>query len=154
MFGKTFLLITFLIMSACGYEPIHSKKNLFDYNFSINELSFTGDRIVNLKIKQRLNNYTLNKKDKNFALKIFSSTDKVILGKNTSGDPTSFKSTVIVKVEFLGKNNIKNNLSLKESFNYNNNTNKFDLKRYEREVKNNLAELITNQIVLKLTKFQ
>ena len=32
-------------------------------------------------------------------------------------------------------------------FHCNNNTNKFDLKKYEREVKNNLAELITKKLI-------
>ena len=32
-------------------------------------------------------------------------------------------------------------LQLIESFNYNNNSNKFELKKYEKEIKNNLAEI-------------
>ena len=154
MLRKIFLLIVFLLLSACGYEAIHSIKNIDSYNFSINELSFTGDRIVNLKIKEKLNNYTLEKRDKSFTLKIHSTTKRVILGKNISGDPTGFKTTVTVKVKFLEKNNTKNNFSIVENFNYNNNTNKFDLKKYEREVKNNLAELITKKLIFKLTKIQ
>jgi outer membrane lipopolysaccharide assembly protein LptE/RlpB len=154
MLRKTFLLIIFLLLSACGYEAIHSKKNIDNYNFSINELSFLGDRTVNLKIKEKLNIYTLNKKNKNFSLKVFSITKKEILGKNVSGDPVSFKSSVSVKIEYLDKNRTKNNISIVESFNYNNNANKFDLKKYEKEIKNNLAELITNKLIFKLTKIQ
>ena len=154
MLRKTFLLIIFLLLSACGYEAIHSKKNIDNYNFSINELSFLGDRTVNLKIKEKLNIYTLNKKNKNFSLKVFSITKKEILGKNVSGDPIGFKSSVSVKIEYLDNNRTKNNISIVESFNYNNNANKFDLKKYEKEIKNNLAELITNKLIFKLTKIQ
>ena len=154
MLRKTFLLIIFLLLSACGYEAIHSKKNIDNYNFSINELSFLGDRTVNLKIKEKLNIYTLNKKNKNFSLKVFSITKKEILGKNVSGDPIGFKSSVSVKIEYLDNNRTKNNISIVESFNYNNNANKFDLKKYEKEIKNNLAELITNKLIFKLIKIQ
>ena len=154
MLRKTFLLIIFLLLSACGYEAIHSKKNIDNYNFSINELSFLGDRTVNLKIKEKLNIYTLNKKNKNFSLKVFSITKKEILGKNVSGDPVSFKSSVSVKIEYLDKNRTKNNISIVESFNYNNNANKFDLKKYKKEIKNNLAELITNKLIFKLSNIQ
>ena len=87
-------------------------------------------------------------------MKINSSVNKVILGKDTSGDPTSFKIMVKVRVEFLRKDKVKDNISIVESFNYNNNNNKLDLKKYEREVKNNLAGLITNKLIFKLTQIQ
>ena len=54
MLKKTFLLILLLFLHSCGYEAIHSKKNTSNYNFSINEISFVGDREINLKIKEKL----------------------------------------------------------------------------------------------------
>ena len=154
MFQKTFLLITFLILSSCGYEAIHSKKNLTVYDFSISELNLIGDREINLKIKEKLNNYTLGKKNKNFILQVSSDTKKIILAKDTAGDPTSFKTTITISVEVLMKDNIKNNLLIVESFNYSNNTNKFDLKTYEKEIINNLAETATDKLVFKLSNIQ
>tara|TARA_B100000795_G_C22586683_1_gene355885 strand:+ start:45 stop:509 length:465 start_codon:yes stop_codon:yes gene_type:complete len=154
MFQKTFLLITFLILSSCGYEAIHSKKNLTVYDFSISELNLIGDREINLKIKEKLNNYTLGKKNKNFVLQVSSDTKKIILAKDTAGDPTSFKTTITISVEVLMKDNIKNNLLIVESFNYSNNTNKFDLKTYEKEIINNLAETATDKLVFKLSNIQ
>ena len=154
MFQKTFLLITFLILSSCGYEAIHSKKNLTVYDFSISELNLIGNREINLKIKEKLNNYTLGKKNKNFVLQVSSDTKKIILAKDTAGDPTSFKTTITISVEVLMKDNIKNNLLIVESFNYSNNTNKFDLKTYEKEIINNLAETATDKLVFKLSNIQ
>ena len=154
MLKKTFTLILLLFLSSCGYEAIHSKKNSSNYNFSINELTLVGERDINLKIKDKLNNYTLTKKDKDFMLNISSAADKVILSKNISGDPTSFKSTIVINVEVIIKNNFKNNLQLVESFNYNNISNKFDLKRYEREIRNNLAETAIDKLIFKLSNIQ
>ena len=59
---KIFSLLLLLFLTSCGYEAIYSKKNSNNYNFFINELSFIGDRDINLRMKERLNNYTLNKK--------------------------------------------------------------------------------------------
>ena len=154
MLKKTFTLILLLFLSSCGYEAIHSKKNSSNYNFSINELTLVGERDINLKIKDKLNNYTLTKKDKDFMLNISSAADKVILSKNISGDPTSFKSTIVINVEVIIKNNFKNNLQLVESFNYNNISNKFDLKSYEREIRNNLAETAIDKLIFKLSNIQ
>ena len=64
MFQKKIILLLLLLLSSCGYEAIHSKKNSINYSFSVSELSFVGDRTVNLKIKEKLNNYTQIKKIK------------------------------------------------------------------------------------------
>jgi hypothetical protein len=154
MLKKTFSLILFLLLSSCGYEAIHSKKNSINFDFSISEITLIGDRDINIKIKQKLNNYTLTKKNKNFTLKISSIAKKVVLAKNTSGDPTSFKNTIIVNIEVLMENNFKNNLQIVEKFNYNNIDNKFDLKTYEREIKNNLAEIASDKLIFKLSNIQ
>ena len=154
MLKKTFTLIFLLFLSSCGYEAIHSKKNALNYDFYISELSFAGDRGVNLKIKEKLNNYTLNEKNKIFSLKISSSSDKVILLKNLSGNATSYKSIITVNIQVLMENITKSNLLIVESFNYNNNANKFDLKRYEKEIKDNLAETATDKLIFKLSNIQ
>tara|TARA_B100000787_G_C16174281_1_gene288129 strand:- start:1202 stop:1666 length:465 start_codon:yes stop_codon:yes gene_type:complete len=154
MFKKTYTLVLFLFLSSCGYEAINSKKNSINYNFSINKLTFIGERNVNLKIKEKLNNYTLYKKDKNFVLKISSRAEKVVLAKNLAGDPTSFKSTIIVNAEALIENTSKNNFQFIENFNYNNLDNKFDLKRYEREIKNNLAETVADKLIFRLSNIK
>ena len=151
MLKKIFTLILLLLLTSCGYEAIHSKKNSVNYDFSISELTFVGERNVNLKIKEKLNNYILNKKDKNFILKISSSTEKVVIAKNTSGDPTNFQSTIIVNVEVLMGDNFKNNFRFIENFKYSNIKNKLDLKKYENDIKNNLAETITYKLVYKLS---
>ena len=154
MLKKTFILILLLFLSSCGYEAIHSKKNSIKNNFSISELKFYGDRDVNVKVKEKLNNYTLNKKDKNFILKISSSTKQEVTAKDISGDPTNFRATIIINVEVLMDNNLKNNLQITESFDYSNNSNKFDLEEYKREIIKNLAETVSDQLIYKLSNIQ
>tara|TARA_B110000027_G_C15931010_1_gene216904 strand:+ start:26 stop:490 length:465 start_codon:yes stop_codon:yes gene_type:complete len=154
MFKKKIIFLFLLFLSSCGYEAIHSKKNLKNYNFSISELSFIGDREVNIKIKEKLNNYTLNKKDKNFILKISSGSERIILAKDTAGNTTSFKNIISINVEVLMNNESKSNFTILESFNYNNISNKFDLKRYEKEIKSNLTKTATEKLVFKLSNIK
>ena len=52
------------------------------------------------------------------------------------------------------KNNFKNNLQLIEDFNYNNIDNKFDLKKYEREIINNLTETSVEKLIFKLSNIR
>ena len=154
MFQKKIILLLLFLLSSCGYEAIHSQKNSVDYSFSVSELNFVGDRTVNLKIKEKLNNYTQDKKDKDFILKISSTSEKITLAKNISGDATSFKNTISINIDVLMNNKFKNNFIILESFNYNNISNKFNLKKYEEEIKNNLAETASDKLIFKLSNIQ
>ena len=154
MFQKKIILLLLLLLSSCGYEAIHSKKNSVNYIFSVSELSFVGEKTVNQKIKQKLNNYTQDKKDRDFLLKISSTSEKIILAKNISGDATSFKNTISINVDILMNNKLKNNFIITESFNYNNISNKFNLKKYEEEIKNNLAETASDKLIFRLSNIQ
>jgi len=154
MFQKKIIFLFLILLSSCGYEAIHSKKNSINYDFSVSELTFIGDRTVNLKIKEKLNNYTQGKKDKDFILKISSSSENIILAKDTTGDTTAFKSIISINIEVLMNNKFKSNLTIIESFNYNNISNKFDLKKYEKEIKNNLARAATDKLIFKLSNIQ
>ena len=154
MLQKQIILLLLLLLSSCGYEAIYSKKNSVNYNFSVSELNFVGDRTVNLKIKEKLNNYVQAKKEKDFILKISSISEKVIISKNTAGDATSFKNSVSINVEVLMNNKFKSNFIILKSFNYNNISNKFDLKKYEEEIKNNLAETASDKLIFKLSNIQ
>ena len=154
MFQKKIIFLLLLLLSSCGYEAIHSKKNSVNYDFSVSKLSFVGDRAVNLKIKKKLNNYAQDKKDKDFTLRISSTSEKTILAKNTAGDATSFKNTISINIEVLRNNKFKNNFIILESFNYNNISNKFNLKKYEEEIKINLAETASDKLIFKLSNIQ
>ena len=150
MLKTTFTLILFLFLSSCGYKAIHSKKNNNSYDFSISKLNFIGDRNINLRIKEKLNNYTLNKKDKNFILNIESDVGKEILSKDASGEVTNFKISIKIKVEVLAKSN----LEITENFSYNNIENKFNLKTYENQVIKDLTNTAIDKLIFKLSNIQ
>ena len=151
---KIFTFILLIFLSSCGYEAIYSAKNIKNYNFSISKLSFFGDREINLKIKQKLNNYTKEIKDINFILKITSTSEKIILAKDTAGDSTNFKIETVVNIDVFNNEKLKNNFIILESFNYDNNSNKFELKNYEKEIKRNLADIITEKLIFKLANIK
>ena len=151
---KIFLLLFFLLLPSCGYEAIYSKKNAINYNFSIKKLNFVGDKVINLKMREKLSSYTLNKKNKNFEIKIYSTSTKSVTANDTTGDATSFKNTVAINVEISANDKLRNSFVMSESFNYNNNSDKFNLKKYEREIKNNLAETISDKLIFKLSNVQ
>jgi hypothetical protein len=151
---KIFIFILLIFLPSCGYEATYSAKNIKNYDFSISKLSFIGDREINLRIKQKLNNYTQEIKDINFILKITSTSEKIILAKNDAGDSTNFKIEIIVNIDVFNKEKLKSNFIIMESFNYDNNSDKFELKNYEKEIKINLANIITEKLIFKLANIK
>jgi hypothetical protein len=149
---KIFTFFLFLFLSSCGYEATYSLKNRINYAFSINELDLTGDRRINLKIKQMLSPYSNPKikREKIFTLKISSGSEKITTAKDASGDATKFKSEVTVNVQVFLNNKYKSNFVIKENFIYNNSSNTFELKTYENQIKDNLAETVVDKILFKL----
>ena len=149
---KIFTFLLFLFLSSCGYEATFSLKNRAIYAFSISELVLTGDRQINLKIKQLLNPYNNPKikKEKDFALNISSSSEKIITTSDKTGDAVKFKNEITLDVQIFLNGEYKSNLVIKEDFIYDNNSNTFDLRTYENEIKNNLAEAAVDKILFKL----
>ena len=149
---KIFTFLLFLFLSSCGYEAAYSLKNRAIYAFSISEIVLTGDRQINLRIKQLLNPYKNPKikEEKSFILKISSSSEKTITSKNTAGDAEKFKKEITVTVQVFVKEEYLSNLVIKENFIYSNNSDTFELKAYENQIKRTLAEAATNKIIFKL----
>ena len=81
---KIFTFLLFLFLSSCGYDATYSLKNRSIYAFSISEMVLTGDRQINLKIKQMLTPYKNPKieEDKSFT---FSEQEMLIGGVALTG---------------------------------------------------------------------
>ena len=56
----------------------------------------------------------------------------------------------MVNLTILENNKIKNKKDFKESFTYNNSTDKFSLKQYEKNIVENLVEEIVAKIIIYL----
>ena len=113
-----------------------------------------GDRDVNIKIKQRLNNYVLNKKTKEFRLTIQSIIKKEVLVKDAAGDPTNFETTLTIDTDVFVNNILRKKINIEKKFKYNNNADKFALANYEKSLQNNLAESISNELIFKLSNIK
>jgi len=151
---KISILFLLLILSSCGYEAKYSSKNIKRYNFSISEMNFIGDRVLNIKIKEKLNIYSKSVNERIFILEITSKSEKITIAKDSAGDPTDFKNVIQVSVSVFIDDELKDNFLISENFSYKNNSDKFELESYEREIKNNLAELATEKLIIKISDIQ
>ena len=145
---KIIIIISFLLLLSCGYKPIFSSSKA---NFSITEIKLLGEKSIGSKIKKNLNIYK-NAENKSifYNLKINSNKKRSVVSKDSKGDPQLFEIQVLVDFTILENNKIKNKKNFKESFTYNNSTNKFSLKQYEKNIKENLIEKIGEKIIIYL----
>ena len=145
--NNIFFLITILFLTQCGYQTIYSNKNL---NFNINEVKILNDQKVGRQIQNRLSAFTIAEEATyNFKLILDSKIEKKVASKDKKGNPKMFDLVVNVKIDVIG-GDIKESKIFSESINYDNSENKFNLKRYEESLKENLTEKIIENLLLYL----
>ena len=143
-FFKYFFIYFFIV--SCGYQPIFSGKKV---NFGIENLTYNKNNEIDSSINNSLKNYkNLENKDKILDLEISSKINKVTTSLDDRGDPKSFRLELEIKTIFKKDNKLLNQKSFFKSHDYNNSTNKFDLKKYENSVKENLIGKITEEIIV------
>ena len=142
---KLILILIILFLNGCGYTPLYSSK---DSNY----------KVISLKsnINNSLTNYIQNSIDvlsnENAEKKLNISFDYIeeisIILKDAKGNPSKNRLKVIIDLSIFDvKNNLISSRKFSENFEYNIDDNKFNLKQYEKNIKINLIEDITQQIL-------
>ena len=146
---KIFTILSFLLLLSCGYEPIHSKKQINKkYNFSLNNIDYIGDNKVNQILKNKLKKY-LNKEKRSNELNLIlnSRAETKITSKNKKGNPLRFSKKIIINLEAYENNTLKTKTNFEEKFEYSNKSNKFELRKYEKNIIENLISKLSEQII-------
>ena len=147
MKNKSILLILlFFILANCGFEPIYSSKKS---NFNIGEIKITSKNKFNSIIKNNLKNISNNESQNKFDLIINSEKKRIISSKDTKGNPQLLTMIISVEVQIIKDNVIKNKKNFSQDFSYSNNSNKFGLAQYEKDIEKNLI----NKIIENLNRY-
>ena len=148
---KKYLFIILLLFNQCDYKPIYSQNN---QNFGIKIIEFNENR-SNKILATRLKNYSY-KKDKLFLydLKLLTSEKKVILSKDTSGDPLLLGLKINLKIEVYEKDKLITKKEYNEQFNYQNLSKKFELNSYENEIRLNIYDKMISKILIDLANLK
>ena len=144
MKNKSILLILlFFILANCGFDPIYSSKKS---NFNIGEIKITSKNKFNSIIKNNLKNISNNESQNKFDLIINSEKKRIISSKDTKGNPQLLTMIISVEVQIIKDNVIKNKKNFSQDFSYSNNSNKFGLAQYEKDIEKNLINKIIENI--------
>ena len=148
---KYYLFIMLIFLTQCDYKPIYSQNN---QNFGIRIIEFNENR-SNKILATRLKNYSYEKND-NFLyeLKLLTSENKLVLSKDTKGDPLLLSLKINLKIEIYEKGKLIKKKEYNEQFNYQNLSKKFELNSYESEIRVNIYDKMISKILIDLTNLK
>ncbi len=143
---KIFLALIIIFLNSCGYTPLYSSK---ESNYKV--ISFKKN------LNNSLTNYIQNSIEvlsnenavKSLKISLEYSENIAIILKDSKGDPTKNRLNVVIDLSlFDNSDNLIISKKFSEDFEYNIDDNKFNLKQYEKNIKLNLVEDITQQILV------
>ena len=148
MLKKIFFIILFLnLLNHCDYKPVYSQQNKIDYKIVIT--SFTGDKEINNLISSILKRNSKINSNKILNISFDTKYMKNVLARNTTGTITDYQANVITEFTIEKENNSEN-FSVNEKFNFKKMTDKYEEKNYEQTIKKNLANSISQKLILRL----
>jgi hypothetical protein len=148
---KYYLFIMLIFLTQCDYRPIYSKNN---QNFGIKIIEFNENR-SNKILATRLRNYSYKKNDIFlYELKLLTSENKLVLSKDTKGDPLLLGLKINLKIEVFEKGKLIKKKEYNEQFKYQNLSKKFELNSYESEIRLNIYDKMISKILIDLANLK
>jgi len=146
MIKKIALAALFLLfLSSCNYQPIYSSKN---EKFSVVKLQSSGNKKIDKLLIKKLEIYKNDDSNKiKYNLNIASEVTKNISSKDKKGNPKTFTLTVSFKLEIENSLGEKKYKVFEQNTTYENDDNKFNLRKYENSIKENMVESINENII-------
>ena len=152
-FNTKIILISIisLFLYSCGYTPLYTNKQ--NVNFNIKSLEIEGDAQINSFIKSNLINYMNNSaQDNNYIVKNNSKFSKKTIAKDRTGKTTDLKLVAEINLEYKEENSASNDQSAKvvsfsEDFKIKKNQNNSEQRDYEKSIKKNLSQKLTDKMV-------
>ena len=142
VFNLSFLFILLFFLNGCGFKPILLGT---DYDFSIKVEKSSGNEDINSKIENKLK--SLNGIKKSFTVNLNSNETKNVLSKDSKGDPTILEIVINLSYVITENSKVLTSRTLTQRSTYNNISDKFELKKSEEILVQNLTENFIQEII-------
>ncbi len=144
--NKIYLALIFIFLYSCGYTPIYSSK---ESNYEIIGFKKNVNNNLTNYVENSIRVLSNEKSKKRFNINFEFKDDIEVILKDSKGDPKKNRITISIEIFILNENgNLIITRKFIENFEYNISDNKFDLRQYEKNIKQNLVEDITQQILV------
>ena len=141
---KILLLILFMCVN-CSYKPIYSNSN--DLNFEFKKIIITGDKSVKRQILKNLNNINENiNSNRELIINIVYKIEET--SKNRRGEVETYRTVIETETAVFDNEKIIKKKQFINEFSYNNIDNRYDLKSYQQQIRNNLVNELLGEIII------
>ena len=147
---KIFSLVIIFFLSSCGFKPIYSSKG---QNFTLGNVNLVGDKKLVKYFETRIKRFK-GESNKKYDLEVKLDVAKNIVSKDKKGDPSIFSIQVSLKMILKQSNKPDTSKTFVQNTNYNNITNKFDLKKHERNLEKQLIDKIIEDFIFYIQSIQ
>ena len=143
---RIFLVLVIIFLNSCGYTPLYSSK---DSNYKVISLKKNLNNSLTNYIQNSIEVLSNENADKSLKISFEYNENISIILKDSKGDPAKNRLNVVIDLAlFDNSDNLIISKKFSESFEYSIDDNKFNLKQYEKNIKLNLVEDITQQILV------
>ena len=145
---KILIILTLIFFTSCEYKPIYSSSNKSNYKIIVTELS--GDKKLNKFLIENLKRNSQKNSNKIINIKINTTYTKTVLAKDTTGKITDYQANAFTTFS-IERNQILEKINISENFKFQKISDKYEEKNYEQNIKKNLATLISQKLILRLS---
>ena len=136
------------MLTNCGFKPIYSSKNS---NFKIIEIINENENKNSFAIEKIIMSLSNKEAMRKIKLEMNYKQTFITILKDSKGDPSKKKLSISVNLVVKNeKDNILTNKNFSEEFNYDVQSDKFNMAQYEDNITNNLNSKISNDIIFLL----
>ena len=140
---KIIAYLFLFFLASCVYQPLYSSKG---QTFSIGKVEFSGNKYLTSNFEEKIKRFQDTKNDI-FDLEVSLNESKNTIAKDKKGNPSVYNLTISAVITFKqsGKEDVIKTFN--QNANYNNNENKFNLKRYEKRLSRQLLNKIVEDFI-------
>ena len=145
----TVLIIIFLILNSCGFTPIYSSKGS---NYKLISLDKDNNNRLTNYLENSIRAISNENAPKSLKINLVLRENISVILKDTKGNPSKNRLTIIVVLIINDVNDqLISEKKFTESFEYNVQDNKFNMRQYEKTIGFNLTDKISQKIQAFLT---
>ena len=141
-----FISLIIFLSNCAGYKPIFTSDQT---NFYIGKIEISDDNRNVRKLIKSLKPYSVDNGKQSITLKLDLDKQENVIMKDAKGDPASYEIKIELNVDVITMNGT-NKLNFKENFTFNNQSNKFELNQYKKNMETNLINKIFENLILEL----
>ena len=144
----SYIILFFILVTACNYEPIFLNKNSEKFNivnFEVKNKNNITKNLVNLLKRENTTNA-----NKNYTIELSAEKNKEVTSRDARGNASVYRVTITCNFKIYEENKLFRTKTINKSFLFNEDKDKFKLRKYESNLEKDLIKEIVKDLTLEL----